>query len=369
MAASPSQSPGGGARLRIRHGSPAWKLLVGGSIAAAFVGVAVLGLVLPVIEARLVSRFVALGVSLLGLQFVVGRAGQLSLCHGVFIGVGSYTATISISRYGLPHLVGVGLAPVLGFAVGCLVGLLALRIRANYLGPVTLSVAVVFPMILKRFGWFTGGASGLPKVRELKPPSFLGLESTQYYLWTHLVIVAIAALAVVVMRNVVLSPKGMSVRAIADNPLSASTSGINVRRTRVAAYGFGSAFGALGGALLVLDTPVVGADSYNLFQSLGAYAAVMVGGAASMIGAVLGAALLVGVPWAMESIELRAGPGLVLGGLLVLSTLVAPGGVAVAVRALVVRRFDVRHPVAERAGTATASEPVAHYRAPDEHSR
>jgi branched-chain amino acid transport system permease protein len=307
--------------------------------------VAVLPFVLPVLEARLVSRFVALSVALLGLQFVVGRAGQLSLCHGVFVGIGSYGTTIALSTWGLPHLVAVGFAPVLGFAFGCLVGLLGLRIRAIYLGPVTLSVAVVFPMFVKRFGWFTGGSSGLPITRELTPPSFLGLETPEYYLWTHLVIVAVAVVAVVVVRNVVLSPVGMAVRATAENPLSAATSGIDVRRTRVVAYGFGAAVGALGGGLLVLDTPIVGADSYDLFRSLGYYAAVMVGGAASMIGAAFGALILVGVPRLMAVYDLRTGPNLILGLLLVVSTLVTPGGLSVPLRRLAERVVGVRHPL------------------------
>ncbi len=362
-------SPARRRRLSIVEGSARWKLLIGGSIAVAFLLVAALAWVFPVIEARLVSRFVALGVALLGLQFVVGRAGQLSLCHGVFVGLGSYATTISVSRYGFPHLAGLAMAPVVGFAFGCLVGLLALRIRANYLGPVTLSVAVVFPMFVKRFGWFTGGSSGLPLVREMDAPGLLQLAPGELYRWNHLVIVAVAVLALIVMRNVVFSLIGSSVKAVADNALSAATSGIDVRRTRVLAYAFGAAFGALGGGLLVLDTPVVGADSYTLFQSLGYYAAVMVGGATSMLGAVIGALLLVLVPWLMESQGLRASPPLVLGGLLVLTTLVAPAGVAVAIRNRMSSLVEVRHPIEEARRAAGASPSVAHYRAPDEHSR
>ena len=268
----------------------------------------------------------------------------------MFVGVGSYATTIAVSRYELPQLVGVAIAPVCGFVVGCFIGLLALRIRATYLGPVTLSVAVVFPMIVKRFGWFTGGSGGLPLVRQLQPPSWLGISSTEVYKWNHLVIVAIAALALLVARNVVASPVGLAVRAVAENPLSAGTSGINVRRVRVVAYGWGAAFGGLGGGLLVLDTPVVGADNYDLFRSLGYYAAVTVGGAASMIGAVFGAALLVGVPWLMESYSIGASPNLVLGVLLVASILVAPGGIAVAVRDYVAGLIDVRDPLQDRDG-------------------
>jgi branched-chain amino acid transport system permease protein len=341
----------------VRRGSARWHALLAGSITAAFGLLTVLSFVLPVIEARLLSRFVALGVALLGLQFVVGRAGQLSLCHGVFVGIGSYGTTLAISRFEWPHLAGLAMAPVLGFVAGCFVGLLALRIKATYLGPVTLSVAVVFPMFVKRFSWFTGGSGGLPLVRQMRPPSWMGIEPEDAYRWNHLVIVAVAVVALVVARNVTLSPVGLAVRAVAENPLSAATSGINVRRTRVLSYGWGAAFGSLGGGLLVIDTPVVGADSYDLFRSLGYYAAVMVGGAASMVGAVLGAALLVGVPWLIDSYSLGASPNLILGTLLVVSTLIAPGGLAVAVRNYVAGLIEIREPLADEHQPARGDPP------------
>lgn len=325
----------------IVRGSPQWRLLQASGTLGVVMLVVLPVFVLPVIEARLVSRFVALAVALVGLQFVVGQGGQLSLCHGVFVGLGSYATTIVVAVHGWPHFAGLALAPFVGFVGGCLVGLLALRIKATYLGPVTLSVAVAFPMIVKRFSWFTGGSSGLPLVREIKAPPWTGLDPTKPYLWHHMVIVAVAAIAIVLHRNLADSPVGLSLRAVADNPISAAASGINVRRLRVVAYGVGAALGALGGGLLVIDTPVVGADSYDLFRSLGYFAAVMVGGAVAIEGAVIGAALLIGVPWFTDTYQLKFGPNLIFGVLLLLATLVAPGGLIVPIRAYLAGLIDV----------------------------
>jgi branched-chain amino acid transport system permease protein len=312
---------------------------------------------LPAVEGRLVSRFVALGVALLGLQFSVGVAGQLSLCHGVFVGLGSYATTIAISRLGWPFAAAIAFAPVVGFVAGCFVGVLAVRIKATYLGPVTMSVAVAFPMVVKRFSWFTGGSSGLPVTHPIHPPGFLGLHGNRAYVWNHVIIVAVALVAVAAARNVLSSPVGLSVRAMAENPLAAASSGINVWRTRVVGYGWGAAFGALGGALFVIDTPIVGADSYDLFRSLGYYAAVMVGGASSMIGAAIGAAVLVAVPWILDTRSSQLRPNLVLGGLLVVSTLIAPGGLIVLARRGVARFVhldDVRPAVSRTRSTRAA---------------
>ena len=333
---------------RLVRGSARWRVLTSGVAVAVLVVVVGAAFVFPILEARLVSRFVALAVALLGLQFVVGEAGQLSLCHGAFVGAGSYATTIAAARLDLPVPAAVLFAPVVGFALGALVGTLAVRLRATYLGPVTLSVAVVFPMVVKRLGWLTGGSSGLGLVRQMSPPRWLGLTQTRYYVWNHMVIVAIAVVAVVMARNVRASQVGLAVRAVAANPLSAVASGIHVQRLRVVSYAWGAAFGALGGGLLVIDTPIVGADNYDLFRSLGYYAAVMVGGAASMFGAALGAALLVVVPRIVEVLDVRAGPNLVLGVLLVVSTLVAPAGFVPPLRAYVASWFDVRDPLDER---------------------
>jgi branched-chain amino acid transport system permease protein len=321
----------GGAAARrhsweVTRGSRQWRLLLAAASLLVLVALVAPAFVLPVLQARLLTRFVALAVALAGLQFVVGQAGQLSLCHGVYVGVGSYTTTILVGPHGWPFAPAVALAPVAGFAAGLLFGLLALRIRATYLGPVTLAVAVAFPMIAKRFTWLTGGSSGLPILRRLPAPGFL--PAAKPYLWTHLVVVAVALGAFAVARNLRRSMVGLAVDAVATAPLPAAAYGIDPGRTRVMASAVGGAFGGLGGALLVLDTPIVGADSYDLFRSLGYYAAVVVGGAASLLGGVIGAALLTGVPFILATYGLKVSSNLVFGLLLLGATFAAPRGVA-----------------------------------------
>lgn len=318
--------------LAVQRGSTPWRLLVAGLWAASLVALIAPVLVLPVIEARLVTQFVALAVGLMGLQFVVGKGGMLSLCHGVFVGLGSYATTIAAGRYGLTIGLALLFAPIAAFLGGCLVGLLALRIRAIYLGPVTLAVAVAFPSILKRFDWFTGGSSGLPLPTRLQPPSWTGLDPNDAYIWRHLVIVGVAILAYLAMANLVRSPVGLAVQAMATGPIAAATSGVNVARYRVVAFGVGAAFGGLGGGLLTIDTPIVGADSYDLFRSLGYFAAVVVGGVAVVLGAAIGSAIVTGVPWILTTYGLQVSPNLVFGALLLIVMFVAPGGLAAALR-------------------------------------
>jgi branched-chain amino acid transport system permease protein len=172
----------------------------------------------------------------------------------------------------------------------------------------------------------TGGSSGLRLTHGLEPPPWLPINKP--YVWVHIVVVAVAAVAFAVARSLSRSAVGLAVRAVAENPLSAAAYGINVRRYRVTSAGFGAAFGALGGALLVFDTPIVGADSYDLFRSLGYYAAVVVGGVTSLLGGVFGAAIVAGVPFILSTYGLLVGPNLVFGLLLIGATFVAPLGIA-----------------------------------------
>ena len=308
------------------RGSRRWWLLMAIGAVLLILVLVVPVTFLPIVQARLLTRFVALAVALLGLQLTVGPAGQLSLCHGVYVGLGSYTVSILVGTKGWPPAAGLVAAVLVGFGGGCLIGLLAIRIRATYLGPVTLCVAVAFPMIVKRFAWFTGGSSGLRLDHGLEPPSWLPIGKP--YVWVHLVVVAVAVMAFAAARSLTRSSVGLAVRAVAENPLSAAAYGINVRRYRVTSAGVGATFGALGGALLVFDTPIVGADSYDLFRSLGYYAAVVVGGVGSLLGGVVGAAIVVGVPFIISTYGLLVGPNLVFGLLLIGATFVAPVGVA-----------------------------------------
>jgi branched-chain amino acid transport system permease protein len=325
----PSQRPVGRRELVVVRGSRRWHLMVAAGVALSLVAVLLPVTFLPIVQARLVTRFVALAVALLGLQLTVGPAGQLSLCHGVYVGLGSYVVSILVGSEDWPAMAALGATVAAGFGGGCLIGLLAIRIRATYLGPVTLSVAVAFPMIVKRFGWLTGGSSGLRLARTLGTPSWF--PSARPYVWVHVVVVAVAVIAFVVARNLTRSAVGLAVRAVAENPLSAAAYGINVRRYRVISAGVGAAFGAVGGGLLVFDTPIVGADSYDLFRSLGYYAAVVVGGIGSLLGGVVGAAIVTGVPFILSTYGLLVGPNLVFGLLLLGTTFAAPGGVAAAV--------------------------------------
>lgn len=105
----------------------------------------------------LFGRVLAFAVAIFGLNIVSGLSGQLSLAHSAFMGVGAYTSAILVTDHGWPWLATLVPSIVLGFVAGLIVGIPAMRVRGLYVALVTLSVGVLFPTLVRRFTWFTGG--------------------------------------------------------------------------------------------------------------------------------------------------------------------------------------------------------------------
>lgn len=345
----------------IRQGSRAdIALRVGLPILVAVVLMAVVFL-LPVIEGRLLTRVVAFTVILWGLDVQLGLGGQLSLGHGAFVGAGAYTAAVMMGTHNWPFIPALLAAAVIGFLVGILVGLPSLRIQGQYLAMITLGFAVAFPYFIRRFSWFTGGLNG-PAVRyEFVPPAWMGLKTPDYHLWTHLIVCVIALGMYAVVRRIVKGPFGRQIRAVADNPSSATAFGLRIGWIRVLTVALSGAVAAVGGALLVFETPAVSADTYNALFSLSLYAAAVFGGIGTLVGSFLGAMLIIASPWLVSKLGLKIDPELIGGVVLVVFTLVARDGVVGLLRPWFRGWVDVEDTDladAHRAATARSSSPT-----------
>lgn len=294
-------------------------------LATLVVAGAVFGL--PVIEGRLLTRIVALTVILWGLDVQLGLGGQLSLGHGAFAGAGAYTAAVTMGVHGWPFPLALVAAAVVGLMAGALVGLPSLRIQGQYLAMITLGTAVAFPYVIRRFSWFTGGPDG-PRIDYVfVPPAWMNLGISHYSRWTHLIVCMVALIAYFAVRWVVKGSLGRRIRAVADNPAAATAFGIRVGMVRVYTVSLSASVAAVGGALLLFETPAVSADSFAVFFSLSLYAAAVFGGIGTLVGSFLGALLLIGAPWAVSKLGLKIEPELIGGVVLVVFTLVARDGV------------------------------------------
>lgn len=254
----------------------------------------------------------------LGLNLLLGYAGQFAFANAAFFGWGAYATTLLQLEAGLPFTLALPLGALVTAAVGAVVGLPALRLRGLYLAIVTLAFGEVTYWAMVH-STFTGGASGL----KVPAPSFaaLGLSPGlgMYYLCLVLAIVIYAA-----TWGIVHSRVGRSFVAVRDFEIAAQALAVNLTAVKTTAFVLSAFYAGLAGGLHGAALGFVAPESFDLFQMVLQFCMVVVGGLGSVVGSALGAALVLGLREA-----LRAAVGtqeILFGGLLILCIVFLPRG-------------------------------------------
>ncbi|HUZ22832.1 MAG TPA: branched-chain amino acid ABC transporter permease [Streptosporangiaceae bacterium] len=327
---------------------------------AATLVVLAVALVFPLFEGANVSvmgiaiEVLTYGLVTLALNLLMGYGGQVSIGHGGLLAVGAYTTAIVATRFRLPFIVVLVLAGVVTAVVGLLLGLPAGRLRSHYLAVATLGFGVAVPQIALNLGSLTGGFTGL-----IVPTPYIGTIALNEPVPLYYVALGILALSVVAIRSILASPTGRRFMAVRDSEDTAPAMGINVGRTKVVIFTVSSFFCGLAGYVFALNNGIVEPDSFTFSLSLFFFAAVIVGGLASIWGSLIGAALLVVVQ--QESVSLGGFSEAILGAAVVVMLLLAPGGLAALPRRLrgLVAGAWRPHPEA-----VSAAGPLDQHRAP-----
>jgi branched-chain amino acid transport system permease protein len=209
--------------------------------------------------------------------------------------------------------------------VGLALGLPALRLGGLYLALVTFALAVAVPQLLKYklFEDWTGGVQGIVLMKP-DAPFGLPLDSDQ---WLYLFTLAVGVVLFIAATNLVRSRVGLALMAIRDQPLAAEAMGVELSRYKTLTFGFGALFTGVGGALGAIAVGFVSPDSFSIALSLTLFVGMVIGGAASISGAVYGALFIVFMPNFAEQIS-KAVPGAIFGVILILFMFFAPGGIA-----------------------------------------
>ena len=300
----------------------------------------------------------------IGLDLLVGHAGQISLGHAFFMGVGAYVGLNLGAEAGLAMPVWLAAAVVAGGGLGAVVGLCSLRLRGAYLAIITVGVVFVGLYVWNNVPAITGGAAGAggDAPASLGPLDFNRLDvAGQAYSreqsWFWLVWGLVAATAVVA-ANLVRSRTGRAWQAVQEHELAASAIGIDVSRAKVSAFAVAGALGAVAGSVYFGYVQYAGPDEWSLFLSVQFVAIVLVGGSGRLAGPVLGAIVLGGTPRLVEQLSVHLpidGLGLtvanlnrLLFGLLVVCFVAfAPGGLAGTWERAKGGRRALRRPAAE----------------------
>ena len=247
----------------------------------------------------------------LGLNLLSGYTGQVSVGHAFFMAVGAYIAVHFGADRGWPLPAWLALATAGGALIGALVGPFALRLRGHYLAIVSLGLVFIGLHIWFNFQSVTGGTSGVggQAPAALGPADFNRLEiggwtfsKQQSWFWLVWALVAVVA---VLIRNLVRSRPGRAMQAIRDREAAATVLGVAPAHYKVGAFVWSSGLAALAGALYFGFVEYTSPDEWAVQRSIQFIAIVIVGGAASVGGTILGALVLGGLPRLVEDLSDR----------------------------------------------------------------
>jgi branched-chain amino acid transport system permease protein len=296
-------TPAAGAQTAAANRAPwiaAFALVVIAAALPAFVG-----------DYRLfqIAQTLVYAIALLGLNLLTGYNGQISLGHGAFYAIGGYLAAI-LMQSGIPYWATLPVAGLLCLVVGFLFGLPALRLQGLYLALATFALAVAFPQILKAkvFERWTGGVQGII-VDKPSAPAWLGLSDDQ---WLYYVTLFVCVVAFWLAANLIRGRIGLALIAIRDHPIAAGAMGINLAIYKSLTFGISAMFTGVAGALGTILIQYINPDSYGPFFSITLLVGVVVGGLASIPGALLGAAFIQFVPNIADQLS-KAVPGAIYG--------------------------------------------------------
>ncbi len=332
--------------------------------------------ILPEFQVGRLNRAIYLAVAVLGLQMVLGYGGLLALGHSAFIGTGAFITTWLVMDQ--PFFGGdfwefwmaIPVSMLICAGVGALLAIPALKIKGLYLALVTIALATVFPGLaaVETLGIAeaTGGVNGRELAgQKLLPPRWaeaIGFSSDEPGRYRYFPIVLLALLAFWAVSNLIKSRPGRAMVAIRDNETGAAVSGVALTKSKVTSFAISASFGGLAGAMWAMDKGFVAQQDYNFFLAVDLLVALVIGGVATIPGAVVGALIVVFVREFTKGLEIPLGFYTIDGGgplsqalfgfILVIVTFFAPGGLVWMFRLLKSKFYRVIPEVPE------LSEPV-----------
>jgi len=266
---------------------------------------------------------------LLGLNMLTGYNGQISLGHGAFYAIGAYVAAVLMDRFGWPYWATIPVAGAACFVSGFLFGLPALRLRGHYLALATFALAVAMPQLLKykHIEQWTGGVQGIVIV---KPDPPFGWTLTPDH-WLYLFTLAILIVLFVLGWNLLRGRVGRAMVAIRDHPIAAEAMGVDSALYKTLTFGVSAAYTGVAGALGAVVVQFVAPDSFTAGLSISFLVGIVIGGIASISGAIYGALFIQFVPNFADEIS-KAAPWAIYGLFLLVFVYAMPMGVAGFVR-------------------------------------
>ena len=260
------------------------------------------------------------------INLLTGLAGQISLCHAAFFGIGSYGSAIFMRDLGLPLPATLAIGTLASAFFGYLLSFPSGRVREFYLAMMTLGFGMIFYEVAKEWTGLTGGVmgfSGIPSP-ELKNLNVFGFPFTS--VWYFRFMLATLVVVLYLLRNFMQSHYGRAFYAVHVSEVAAGSMGISKAATKRRAYALSAAVAGLAGAFYAHLVGYLGPESFGLHKSVEALVMGVLGGLGSLVGPVLGAALLTYLP---DRLQVFAEyQFMIYGAILMVSFIFMPRGLA-----------------------------------------
>lgn len=270
-------------------------LLRGGSLAVGWrvllfaLAMSVLPLLLKNVYYVNVLNFVGLhGMQAIGLSLLMGYAGQISLGHAAFYGLGAYGSAILTTRYGVHPLPALVIAMFITALIAYVIGRPTLRLKGHYLALATVGFGIIVHVFFVQTSSFTGGTSGIRDIPYLSLSAFAFDNDLKWYylIW------ALVCLILFFSLNIVDSRPGRALRAIRDSEMAASAMGIDIAHYKLQVFVLSAVYSSLAGSLYTHYITFISPQPFGLNLSIELVTMVVVGGLASLWGALFGAGVL-----------------------------------------------------------------------------
>lgn len=245
-----------------------------------------------------VNRMAINAVLALGLNLLIGFAGQISLGHAAFFGIGAYATAILTARFDWPPLAAMAAGAAAASLLAAAIAPPIFRLRGHYLAMATLGLGIIVAIAFRNEVEWTGGPDGM----SVAPLKLFGRqiygERQWYWLFAALLLFSVWS-----CLNLIDSPFGRALRALHGSEVAAEVAGVHVARYKGAIFVLSAFFAAVMGSLTAHYIGFVSPSVADFFHSIELVTMVVVGGVASVFGSVVGAALLTALPQALAAFE------------------------------------------------------------------
>ena len=265
------------------------------------------------------NRMAIYAIVVLGLNLLIGFAGQISLGHAGFFGIGAYASAVLTTHFSWPPIAALCAGAAGASLLAAAIAPPIFRLRGHYLAMATLGLGIVISIVFKNEAGYTGGPDGM----SVPAMSFFGWEIFGERQWYWL-FAGILLFSVWACQNLIDSPFGRALRALHGSEVASQVVGVDIARYKVTIFVLSAFFASIMGSLTAHYVGFVTPDTAEFSHSIELVTMVVIGGMASVYGSVIGAVLLTALPQALTTFE--GWETVAFGAILMLSMIFLPKG-------------------------------------------